>query len=191
VAVVDAYIRGWPGTNDAQRGPLRHFASKGLGVRVLLAPPKPKAPCSCQAIEASRAARSTSDQARPSISPRRSPRTSISTYAAALPPTVNISRSQRFPATPPRMPYPLLAPARAGSFGTWPTPLPTNSALSDRSRLCQCVNQLCRSLTNTNVMLLFSDGGAFGAFAQGFRSSKAKLGDKVNRHASSLKIKRQ
>ena len=29
----------WPGTNGAQRGSLRHFASKGLRVRVPLAPP--------------------------------------------------------------------------------------------------------------------------------------------------------
>jgi NAD(P)-dependent dehydrogenase (short-subunit alcohol dehydrogenase family) len=32
LAVLDAPIRGWLGVNDAQRGPLRHFASKGLGV---------------------------------------------------------------------------------------------------------------------------------------------------------------
>jgi hypothetical protein len=38
LAVVDATIRGWPGRNDAYRGPLHHFASKGLGVRVPLAP---------------------------------------------------------------------------------------------------------------------------------------------------------
>ena len=38
-AMVDATIRGWPGVNDAQRAPRRHFASKGLGVRVPLAPP--------------------------------------------------------------------------------------------------------------------------------------------------------
>jgi hypothetical protein len=29
LAVVDATIRGWLGTNDAQRGLLRHFASRG------------------------------------------------------------------------------------------------------------------------------------------------------------------
>jgi hypothetical protein len=40
----DAPIRGWTGTNDAKRGPLHHFASKGwLGVRVPLAPPIPLA----------------------------------------------------------------------------------------------------------------------------------------------------
>jgi hypothetical protein len=39
LAFLDAPIRGWLGTNDAQRGPLHHFASKGLGVRVPLAPP--------------------------------------------------------------------------------------------------------------------------------------------------------
>src|SRR5215218_5371110 len=30
LVMVDATIRGWPGTNDAQRCQLRHFASKGL-----------------------------------------------------------------------------------------------------------------------------------------------------------------
>jgi hypothetical protein len=39
LAVSDAPIRGWLGVNNAQRRPLRHFASKGLGVRVPLAPP--------------------------------------------------------------------------------------------------------------------------------------------------------
>jgi hypothetical protein len=29
LAVLDAHIRGWPGRNNAQRGPFRHFASKG------------------------------------------------------------------------------------------------------------------------------------------------------------------
>jgi hypothetical protein len=37
-AVPDQSLHGWPGKNDAQRGPLRHFASKGLGFRVPLAP---------------------------------------------------------------------------------------------------------------------------------------------------------
>ena len=31
LAVQDAPIRGWEGMNEVQRGPLRHFASKGLG----------------------------------------------------------------------------------------------------------------------------------------------------------------
>jgi hypothetical protein len=31
LAVVDAIIRGWPGTNDAQGDILRHFANKRLG----------------------------------------------------------------------------------------------------------------------------------------------------------------
>jgi hypothetical protein len=30
LAVPDAPFRGWPGTNGARRGPLRHFASSGL-----------------------------------------------------------------------------------------------------------------------------------------------------------------
>jgi hypothetical protein len=34
----NAPVRGWQRTNDTQRGPLRHFASKGLGLRVPLAP---------------------------------------------------------------------------------------------------------------------------------------------------------
>jgi hypothetical protein len=34
LAVSDAFIRGQLGTNDAQRGPLRRIASKGLRVRV-------------------------------------------------------------------------------------------------------------------------------------------------------------
>ena len=38
LAVPNAPIRSLLGANDAQRGPLRHFASKGLGVRVPLAP---------------------------------------------------------------------------------------------------------------------------------------------------------
>jgi hypothetical protein len=32
VAVPDAPIRGWPGANDTQRDPLRHFASRGLSL---------------------------------------------------------------------------------------------------------------------------------------------------------------
>src|SRR5215212_2971360 len=32
LAMVDTTIRGWPGTNDAQQGQLRHFASSGLGL---------------------------------------------------------------------------------------------------------------------------------------------------------------
>jgi hypothetical protein len=39
LVVSNASICGWLGTNDVQRCPLRHFASKGLGVRVPLAPP--------------------------------------------------------------------------------------------------------------------------------------------------------
>jgi hypothetical protein len=39
LVVLNACICGWLGTNDVQRCPLRHFASKGLGVRVPLAPP--------------------------------------------------------------------------------------------------------------------------------------------------------
>jgi hypothetical protein len=31
LAITDALIHGWPGTNGAQRGALRHFATKGLG----------------------------------------------------------------------------------------------------------------------------------------------------------------
>jgi hypothetical protein len=38
VAVPAVPIRDWLGMNGAQRGPFRHFASKGLGVRVPLAP---------------------------------------------------------------------------------------------------------------------------------------------------------
>ena len=41
----------WPGTNGAQRGSLRHFASKGLRVRVPLAPPLVGG-ASCQAMAA-------------------------------------------------------------------------------------------------------------------------------------------
>jgi hypothetical protein len=29
LAVLDAAVRGWLGVNDAQRGPRRHFASRG------------------------------------------------------------------------------------------------------------------------------------------------------------------
>jgi hypothetical protein len=39
LAVPTVPIRDWLGMNGAQRDPLRHFASKGLGVRVTLAPP--------------------------------------------------------------------------------------------------------------------------------------------------------
>jgi hypothetical protein len=55
-----------------------------IGCRRLVSRPstRPATRCRCQAIRASRASRSTSDQARPNISPRRSPRTSISTHAA-------------------------------------------------------------------------------------------------------------
>ena len=35
LALLNAPIRGWPGTNGAQRGPLRHFPSNGLGFESL------------------------------------------------------------------------------------------------------------------------------------------------------------
>jgi hypothetical protein len=35
LALLNAPIRGWPGTNGAQRGPLRRFASSGLGFESL------------------------------------------------------------------------------------------------------------------------------------------------------------
>jgi hypothetical protein len=39
LALLNAPIRGWPGTNGAQRGPLRHFSSNGL-CSSPLAPPQ-------------------------------------------------------------------------------------------------------------------------------------------------------